>query len=96
MTATTRWIGIVLFVLVGVGQPVRLGLSAEPTAPDPNDPKLVARGKFVYDEQCATATGRSWKVSLIGGTAFQMAECPRRRTTRPGTHGTTRTSNCST
>ena len=57
MTATARWISIVLFVLVGVGQPVRLGLSAEPAAPDPNDPTLVGPGKVVYDEQCARCHG---------------------------------------
>lgn len=58
MTARARWrFGIALMVLVGVGAPVSLGLSAEPTAPDPNDLKLVARGKVVYDEQCARCHG---------------------------------------
>jgi len=29
----------------------------EPTKPDPSDPKLVARGKTVYAEQCASCHG---------------------------------------
>ena len=58
MTARARRrLGVALMVLVGVGAPVRLGLSAEPTAPDPNDRKLVTRGKVVYDEQCASCHG---------------------------------------
>lgn len=57
MTARSRRFGIALMVLVGVGGPLSLGLSAEPMAPDPNDPKLVARGEVVYDEQCARCHG---------------------------------------
>jgi hypothetical protein len=73
MTAMARWIGIVLFALVGVAQPVRLGLSAEATAPDPIDPNLVARGNVVYDEQCARCNGATlegqpdWRHRLPNG-----------------------------
>ena len=73
MTARARRIGIVLFVLVGVGQPLRLGLSAEATAPDPNDSTLVARGRTVYAEHCASCHGANlegqpdWRHRLPNG-----------------------------
>jgi mono/diheme cytochrome c family protein len=73
MTTTLRWIGIAVLVLVGVGAPVRLGLSAGPTAPEPNDPKLVVRGKVVYDEHCARCHGANlegqpnWRHRLPNG-----------------------------
>src|SRR6516165_7287863 len=95
MRALARWIGPALLVLLGIDAPVGLGLLAEPTAPDPNDPKLITRGKVVYEEQCARCHGRTWKANRIGGTASRMTECRHRRTTKPDTHGITRTSNCS-
>ena len=54
-----RWLGIALLVMGAMyfGAAVRLGLAGEPTAPDPNDPRLVERGKIVYDEQCARCHG---------------------------------------
>ena len=45
---------IAAFVVVAGGS---LGLADEPNKPDPNDPTLVARGKVVYDEQCASCHG---------------------------------------
>src|SRR5690348_1739477 len=55
MTATARRFGFL--VLIGVAASVRLGHAAEPSASDPDDPKLVARGKVVYDAQCASCHG---------------------------------------
>lgn len=46
-----------LLVLMGVIAPVVLGHAAEPTAPDPNDPKVVERGKVAYAENCAKCHG---------------------------------------
>ena len=57
MTATARWVYVALLVLVGVVATMRLGLSAEPITPNAIDPTLVARGKVVYDEQCARCHG---------------------------------------
>jgi len=57
MRALARWIGPALLVLLGIDAPVGLGLLAEPTAPGPNDPKLITRGKVVYEEQCARCHG---------------------------------------
>src|SRR5437868_8450292 len=73
MTAKTRRVfGIVL--LIAVGAAVGLGAArAEPTAPDPNDPKLVARGKVVYDQHCAACHGANlegqpdWRHRLPNG-----------------------------
>jgi hypothetical protein len=36
--------------------------------PDPNDPKLVERGKVFYGEQCYVAPARASKANRIGGT----------------------------
>jgi len=54
-----RWLGIALLVMgtMYFGAAVRLGRAGEPTAPDPNDPRLVERGKVVYDDQCARCHG---------------------------------------
>jgi mono/diheme cytochrome c family protein len=66
-----RVFGIVL--LIAVGAAVRLGLSAELTAPDPSHPTLVQRGKVVYDEHCASCHGAklegqpNWRHPLPNG-----------------------------
>ena len=45
----------------------------EPTKPDPNDPSVVARGKVVYAEQCASCHGANlegqpnWRHRLPNG-----------------------------
>ena len=45
----------------------------EPTKPDPNDPTLVARGKVVYSERCASCHGANlegqpnWRKRLPNG-----------------------------
>jgi mono/diheme cytochrome c family protein len=67
--AITSGIGLVILV----GALVRVGLAAEPTAPDPNDPKFVSRGKTVYAEQCASCHGANldgqpnWRHRLPNG-----------------------------
>src|SRR5215472_646802 len=75
MTPKTRWlvIGSAISVLVLVGVLVWLGASVEPTKPDPNNPRLVARGKIVYAQQCASCHGANlegqpnWRVRLPSG-----------------------------
>jgi mono/diheme cytochrome c family protein len=75
MTARARWIAIACGVglLVIIAASVRLGLAAEPTAPDPNDPKLATRGKVIYDEHCARCHGANlegqsdWRHRLPNG-----------------------------
>jgi hypothetical protein len=84
---------VVTFLLAGAFAALA---TDEPTKPEPNDPKLVERGKIVYAEQCARCHGANLEDRRIGGIDCPMAECPPRRTTRPGTPGTIRTSNCST
>jgi mono/diheme cytochrome c family protein len=67
----------------------------ESTKPDPNDPKLVTRGKMIYAEHCASCHGANlegqpdWQHRLPNG---RMPAPPH---ARQGTRGTTRTSNCS-
>jgi len=73
MIGTTRRLGIALLVVIGVGASARLGLAAEPAAADSNDPKLIADGKVVYDEQCASCHGAklegqpNWRQRLPNG-----------------------------
>ena len=77
MTPKTRWLvtgsAISVLALVAVGMLVWLGASAEPTKPDPNNPGLVARGKIVYAQQCASCHGanlegqRNWRERLPNG-----------------------------
>jgi mono/diheme cytochrome c family protein len=69
-----RVVTLVPLLLIAVGAAVRFGVArGEPTAPDPNDPKLVARGKIVYAEQCASCHGASlqgqpnWRHRLPNG-----------------------------
>ena len=61
---------IVLLIAVG---PALDAAGAEPSTPDPNDAQLVARGKVVYDEQCARCHGANlegqpdWRHRLPNG-----------------------------
>jgi len=73
MTAKIRRVFCIV-LLIAVGPAVGLGAArAEPTAPDPNDAQLVARGKVVYDEQCARCHGAKlegqpdWRHGLPNG-----------------------------
>jgi len=63
-----------IVLLIAVGAAVGLGAArADPIAPDPNDVHLVARGKVVYDEQCARCHGANqegqpdWRHRLPNG-----------------------------
>jgi mono/diheme cytochrome c family protein len=59
MTRATRWVVLAgtAVILLGAGLLAWATASREPTKPDPNDPSLVARGKAVYAEQCASCHG---------------------------------------
>jgi len=73
MTATARRAGIALIIVIGLAASGRLGRAAESTAPKPNDAQFVARGKVVYDEQCARCHGANlegqpdWRHRLPNG-----------------------------
>jgi hypothetical protein len=79
------WPLILGFALSGVIQAVVTKAEMSRLLPD-SSPRSNAPG----------ATEPISKDRRIGGIAYPMAECPPRRTTRPGTPGTIRTSNCST
>src|SRR5258708_34241888 len=55
-TARALFGGLVIGILLTAASPSGLATD-EPTKPDPNDPSLVARGKVVYTEQCASCHG---------------------------------------
>ena len=77
MTPKTRWLvigsAISVVVLIAVGVLAWFGASAEPTKPDPNSASLVARGKLVYTQQCASCHGANleghpnWRERLPNG-----------------------------
>jgi mono/diheme cytochrome c family protein len=56
-----RWmaaaVGVGLLVIVAAAALVWLRAGAEITAPDPNNARVVARGKVVYAEYCASCHG---------------------------------------
>ena len=60
-------------VLIIAGSNSTLIANDEPTKPDPNDPTLVARGKVVYSERCASCHGANlegqpnWRQRLPNG-----------------------------
>jgi mono/diheme cytochrome c family protein len=65
--------GIVAVILLMAGSLSGLTASDEPTKADPNDPALLARGKVVYAEQCASCHGvnlegqPNWRKRLPNG-----------------------------
>ena len=65
--------GIMTAVLIIAGSNSTLIANDEPTKPDPNDPTLVARGKVVYSERCASCHGANlegqpnWRQRLPNG-----------------------------
>jgi mono/diheme cytochrome c family protein len=75
MTRATRWVVFAgtAVILLGAGLLAWATASREPTKPDPNDPSLVARGKAVYAEQCASCHGANlegqpnWQKRLPNG-----------------------------
>src|SRR5262249_7597161 len=63
-----------ILLMIVVGAALGLGAArAEPIAPRPNDAQLVARGKAVYEEQCARCPGSNlegqpaWRPRLPNG-----------------------------
>jgi mono/diheme cytochrome c family protein len=64
---------IVAVILLIAGSPSGLIASDEPTKPDLNDTALIARGKVVYTEQCASCHGANlegqpnWRKRLPNG-----------------------------
>lgn len=64
---------IAVVVLLVAGPLSWLMASSDPSQPDPNDPSLVARGKVVYAEQCASCHGANlegqpnWRKRLPNG-----------------------------
>src|SRR5580704_7383982 len=77
MTARTRWTAAAgaagLLVVITIAVLVWLGTRAEPTAPNPNDAALVARGGAVYAQNCASCHGGrlegqpNWRKRLPNG-----------------------------
>ena len=75
MTPVARWVsGAIAAVSLFVnGLLSGLTASDEPMKPDPNDRSLVARGKVVYAEQCASCHGANlegqpnWRERLPNG-----------------------------
>jgi mono/diheme cytochrome c family protein len=65
--------GLVAFLSLIAGSLVCLIASDEPTKPDPKDPAVIARGKVVYAEQCASCHGANlegqpnWRKRLPNG-----------------------------
>ena len=65
--------GIAAVFLLTTGSLSGLLASAEPTKPDANDPALIARGKVVYAEHCASCHGANlegqpnWRKPLPNG-----------------------------
>jgi mono/diheme cytochrome c family protein len=65
--------GIAAISVLLVGSLSGLIASGEATKPDPNDPALIARGKVVYAEQCASCHGvnlegqPNWRKRLPNG-----------------------------
>src|SRR5215831_4195541 len=64
---------IMTAVLLIAGSTSAVIANDEPTKPDPNDPTLVARGKVVYSDRCASCHGANlegqpnWRKRLPNG-----------------------------
>jgi len=77
MIPTSRWVlaGTVAVIMLGggLGLGLRMLAGGEPTKPDPNSLNLVARGKAVYAQQCASCHGANlegqpnWRDRLPNG-----------------------------
>jgi mono/diheme cytochrome c family protein len=72
MTAAMRWLvlGIIAAISLCAGS---LLATDEPEKPEPDNPAVVARGKVVYDQHCASCHGArlegqpNWRHSLPNG-----------------------------
>ena len=75
MTPTIRWVvgGTGTVIVLGAGLVWWMIAAGEPTKPDPNSRSLVARGKVVYAQQCASCHGANlegqpnWRERLPNG-----------------------------
>ena len=77
MTPATRWraagIAAAAVILLGAGAVAWIIASREPTEPDPSDRHLVARGKGIYAQHCASCHGTNlagqpnWRERLPNG-----------------------------
>jgi mono/diheme cytochrome c family protein len=74
MTPAIRWlVGGTLFVAAVAGWIAWTVVAGEPTGPDPHSMKLVARGKAVYAQHCASCHGANlegqadWRRRLPNG-----------------------------
>jgi mono/diheme cytochrome c family protein len=75
MTPTIRWVvgGTATVIVLGAGLVWWMIALGEPTKPDPNSASLVARGKLVYAQQCASCHGTNlegqpnWRERLPNG-----------------------------
>jgi mono/diheme cytochrome c family protein len=75
MTPATRWLaaGTIVIVLFAAGFLAWVVVAREPTGLDPNNARLVARGKAVYAQHCAACHGANlegqpnWRERLANG-----------------------------
>ena len=75
MNSTVRWTvsGTAAVIVLGAGLVWWMTAGGEPTKPDPISPRLVARGKVVYAQQCASCHGANlegqpnWRERLPNG-----------------------------
>jgi mono/diheme cytochrome c family protein len=73
MTPTIRWVVGATVIVLGVGLVWWMIAAGEPTKPDPNSRSLVARGKVLYAQHCASCHGanlegqRNWRERLPNG-----------------------------
>jgi mono/diheme cytochrome c family protein len=72
MTVAVRWLTLGIAAAMSL-QALSLFAAEEPTKADPDDPALVARGKAVYDQHCASCHGAklegqpNWRKPLPNG-----------------------------
>src|SRR5436190_5085442 len=72
MTVAIRWLALGITAAMSL-QALSLFAAEEPTKADPGEPALVARGKAVYDQHCASCHGAklegqaNWKKRLPNG-----------------------------
>ena len=75
MTSTIRWVvgGTATLIVLAAGLASWIIAGGEPTKPDSNSRSLVARGKVVYAQQCASCHGANlegqpnWRERLPNG-----------------------------
>jgi mono/diheme cytochrome c family protein len=74
MTVAVRWLAVGIAAAMAL-RAMSLFAAEGPTKPDPDDSALVARGKAVYDQHCASCHGAklegqpNWRHRLANGRA---------------------------